>query len=47
MNELLGIVLAAAFTGGLDGLVKIMQPSVMSNDGLLCYIIPGLSNRPP
>ena len=32
---------------GIYGLVKILQPSVMSNDGLLCYILPGLSNWLP
>ena len=32
---------------GIYGLVKILQPSVMSNDGLLCCIIPGLGNWLP
>jgi sulfite exporter TauE/SafE len=32
---------------GIYGLVKAIQPSIISNDGLLCYLIPGLSSWLP
>jgi len=32
---------------GIYGLAKIMQPTLMADDGLLCYVIPGLSSLLP
>lgn len=45
--------LARIFAGGavalfgIYGLSKVLQPTLMADDGLLCYIIPGLNNLFP